>query len=138
MQEGITTALQLFTDRCMEAEERKKVAEEWKEQAEGVLIRLYNKAATQASETLALQQTLESLFQVRMEENSHVSEILHGYENRILELQAYKGITSTLYIPPSSRPSRQPIMNPEEEEDVMDDPTHDIWTLPSLLPSAHA
>ncbi len=142
MQEGITTALQLFTDRCMEAEERKKVAEEWKEQAEGVLITLYNKAATQASETVALQQTLESLFQVRIEENSRVNEILHGYENRILELQAYKGITSTLYIPPFARPPRQQVMNPEEEEEeedmAMDDPTHDIWALPSLVPSAHA
>ena len=121
MQEGITTALQLFTTRCMEAEERKN-------EAQTLLAVLYNKAAAQAQEALTLQQTLESLLEVRHQENAHASSILSSYENRILELQAYKGITSTLYIPPA--PTRKPIMNPELECDYDDDPTHDIWALP--------
>jgi chromosome segregation ATPase len=119
MQDGVTTALQLFTTRCIEAEEQKN-------EAQSLLVTLYNKAATQAQEAVTLQQTLESLLQVRHQENAHASSILSSYENRILELQAYNGITSTLYIPPA--PARKPIMNPELECD--DDPTHDIWSLP--------
>lgn len=119
MQDGVTTALQLFTTRCIEAEEQKN-------EAQSLLVTLYNKAATQAQEAVTLQQTLESLLQVRHQENAHASSILSSYENRILELQAYNGITSTLYIPPA--PARKPIMNPELECD--DDPTHDIWALP--------
>jgi DNA repair exonuclease SbcCD ATPase subunit len=117
MQNGVTTALQLFMTRCMEAEEQKN-------EAQNLLVTLYNRAAAQAQEAVTLRQTLESLLQVRHEENVHASSILSSYENRIFELQAYKGITSTLYVPPPAKV----IMNPETDYDD-DDPTHDIWAM---------
>ena len=122
MQDGISVALGLFTERCMKAEEQRT-------EAERLLVTLYNKASTHAHEAVALQQTLESLFQIRQEEQTVAVNTLHSYESRIRDLQAYKGITSTLYVPPStpSRTPRRPIMNPETDYDD-DDPTHDIWT----------
>lgn len=108
MQEGINNALQIFTTRCLEAEEQKN-------EAQSLLVTLYNNAVTQASETEALQQTLESLLELRMEENAQVNAFLSGYEERIRNLQHYNGITSTLYVPP--RPLRRQIMNPELEDE---------------------
>lgn len=120
MQDSVTVALQLFTERCQEAEERRS-------EAERLLVTIYNKASTHAQETVVLQKTLQSLLQVRYEENACAMKTLTDYQHRILNLQAIVGITSTLYVPPPTRPSR-PIMNPETDYDD-DDPTHDIWTM---------
>ncbi len=84
-------------------------------------------------ERKALQDSIESLcytYAEKSEESAYYKNVVEGYEHRILELQTYKGITSTLYIPPSApsppslQPNRRQIMNPEDEEEE----SHDIWS----------
>lgn len=115
------------------------------------MMEILNKAAMEfkqdhtcwQEERKALQDSIESLcytYAEKSEESAYYKSVVDGYEHRILELQAYKGITSTLYIPPSpslspsssslpsvplpTKPKRQ-IMNPEDEDD---EEYHDIWS----------
>jgi chromosome segregation ATPase len=126
------------------------------------MMEILNKAAMEFKqdhtswehERKALQDSIESLcytYAEKSEESAYYKSVVDGYEQRILELQAYKGITSTLYIPPSApssppyptKPIRRQIMNPEEEDEEEQDvemerypgftmlssnESHDIWS----------
>ena len=92
-------------------------------------------------ERKTLQENIDTLcmtYAEKSEESAYYKSVVDGYDQRILELQPYKGITSTLYIPPSpsasslspTKPNRR-IMNPEtdyDDEDAEDEETHDIWS----------
>jgi chromosome segregation ATPase len=97
-------------------------------------------------ERKTLQENIDTLcmtYAEKSEESAYYKSVVDGYEYRILELQSYKGITSTLYVPPSpsaspsasspslrTKPIRQ-IMNPEtdyDDEDGEDEESHDIWS----------
>jgi chromosome segregation ATPase len=104
------------------------------------MMEILNKAAMEfkqdhaswEDERKALQDSIESLcytYAEKSEESAYYKSVVDGYEHRILELQSYKGITSTLYIPPSPpslQSKRRQIMNPEDEEE--DEESHDIWS----------
>jgi len=91
-------------------------------------------------ERKALHESIDTLcvtYAEKSEESAYYKSVMEAYEHRILELQSYKGITSTLYIPPSlsassspTKPIRQ-IMNPEtdyDDDDDEDEESHDIWS----------